>query len=458
MSNIFITGATGVVGRGVVPLLVADGHTVRGVARSLAKAELLRALGAEPVAVDLLDAAAVSSAVAGSDAIVHLATRIPPLAKMRSASAWRENDRLRSETTRHLVDAALDHGIPRVVAASVTFSYVDCGDTWIDEDTETDPGGLLDSALDLEREIGRVTAAGGAGVVLRFGLFYGPTARSTDEHLGLARRGLAVTTGDPTGYISSVHTDDAASAVVAGLDVPAGTYNAVDDEPLTRRDFNDALTSAFGMPRVRFLPTGTARVVAGKGAGVMARSQRVSNRRLREATGWAPQHADARQGWQGVAAGRAPTASAGPGVQAALLVLAFTGLAIGAWAAFAPRGFFDSFPGLGQTWVAVDGPYNEHLVRDFGALNLALGVVAAAALVSLVRPLVAAAAGAWLAYGVPHVVYHSRHTASLDGPDAIALLSALTFTAALALVVLLLSAGRSRIRSDPVQTVPRQIS
>ncbi len=123
-------------------------------------------------------------------------------------------------------------------------------------------------------------------------------------------------------------------------------------------------------------------------------------------------------------------------------MLALTGLVLGAWAAFAPRGFFDSFPGLGQEWVSFDGPYNQHLVRDFGALNLALGVVAAGALVSLVRPLVITAALAWLAYGVPHVVYHSRHTASLDGVDATALLTALTFTAALALLVLLLPGTR----------------
>ncbi|MCZ7535444.1 MAG: NAD(P)H-binding protein [Acidimicrobiia bacterium] len=220
MSNVFVAGATGVLGRRVVSLLVAAGHDVRGVARSPAKAALLRSLGAEPVEVDLFDAAAVGAAVEGSDVIVHLATSIPPLSKMRSRRAWRDNDRLRTETTRHLVDAALAHGIDRVVTESITFHYVDRGSDWIDEGASTDTAGALDSVGDLEREVARLTASGGTGVVLRFGLFYGPDARSTGEYLGLARRGLAVTVGSPNGYISSIHTDDAAAAVVAAIDAP----------------------------------------------------------------------------------------------------------------------------------------------------------------------------------------------------------------------------------------------
>jgi hypothetical protein len=101
-----------------------------------------------------------------------------------------------------------------------------------------------------------------------------------------------------------------------------------------------------------------------------------------------------------------------------LAYFAVSGLAIGAWAALAPRGFYDDFPGIGtRHWVSIDGPYNEHLVRDFGALNLALAAVAIVALVTLSRSLVVATAVAELVYGVPHLVYHLRHVDAMKGHD-----------------------------------------
>jgi hypothetical protein len=118
-------------------------------------------------------------------------------------------------------------------------------------------------------------------------------------------------------------------------------------------------------------------------------------------------------------------------VRVALAVLAVIGLQVGTWAAFAPQSFYDDFPGAGRVWVAVDGPYNEHLVRDVGALNLALAVVAIVAFVTLSRAAVLAAGGAWLAYGAPHLVYHLRHLEPLaDGDDI-----AVPFTLALNVVV-----------------------
>lgn len=118
-------------------------------------------------------------------------------------------------------------------------------------------------------------------------------------------------------------------------------------------------------------------------------------------------------------------------VRLALGILALVGIQVGLWAAFAPRSFYDDFPGSGRVWVAVDGPYNEHLVRDVGALNLALAVVAVVAFVTLSRAAVLAAGGAWLAYGVPHLVYHLRHLEPLDGADQVAV----PFTLALNVVV-----------------------
>ena len=117
-------------------------------------------------------------------------------------------------------------------------------------------------------------------------------------------------------------------------------------------------------------------------------------------------------------------------------VLTVSATTVGVWAAFAPRSFYDDFPGLGQIWVAVDGPYNEHLVRDVGSLNLALAVVSLTALITLARSTVLASALAWLVYGVPHFVYHARHLAPFDGTQSVAVLASVGSTSAIALLVI----------------------
>src|SRR5207253_8897288 len=104
-------------------------------------------------------------------------------------------------------------------------------------------------------------------------------------------------------------------------------------------------------------------------------------------------------------------------VRVVLVVWAVASVQVGIWATFAPRSFFDDFPGFGRHWVRVYSPYNEHLVRDFGALNLALAVVTIAALVTLSRPMVIAVAVAWLVWSVPHLVYHLRHLDVFSSTD-----------------------------------------
>jgi hypothetical protein len=128
-------------------------------------------------------------------------------------------------------------------------------------------------------------------------------------------------------------------------------------------------------------------------------------------------------------------------------ILAVSGTTVGAWAAFAPRSFYDDFPGFGQVWVAVDGPYNEHLVRDVGALNLALAMVAVCAFVTLARSTIVASALAWVVYGLPHFVYHARHLGPFDGAQSVALLSSLASTTVVAFLVLWLE--RSRVTEVP---------
>ena len=142
-------------------------------------------------------------------------------------------------------------------------------------------------------------------MVLRFGLFYGPEAHARPMRRS-AWRGSAPlpTTGRPDSYLSSIHVDDAASAVVAALGAPAGVYNVVDDEPLTRREYADAFAAAFDLPHLRIAPAGMMRAVGGSSARALTASQRVSNRRFREATGWAPAYRSAREGWAAIGAAR----------------------------------------------------------------------------------------------------------------------------------------------------------
>jgi hypothetical protein len=136
-----------------------------------------------------------------------------------------------------------------------------------------------------------------------------------------------------------------------------------------------------------------------------------------------------------------------------LAVLAVSGATVGLWATFAPRSFYDDFPGGGRSWVAPDGPFNEHLVRDVGALNLALTVLTVAAAIMLVRSLVVVAALGWLAYGVPHLVYHVRHRDVFDTGDQVASLTSLALLPVLAVVALVVgvkmpaSASRSSVSS-----------
>jgi hypothetical protein len=123
-------------------------------------------------------------------------------------------------------------------------------------------------------------------------------------------------------------------------------------------------------------------------------------------------------------------------VRSGLVVLAFVAVPLGVWASVAPRGFYDDFPGGGRVWVAVDGPYNEHLVRDFGGLNLALAVITIVAAVTLGRAVVLAAAGAWIVWSLPHLVYHLRHLDVYDTLDEVLNITALAAALVLPVIVL----------------------
>ncbi|MEX2256111.1 MAG: hypothetical protein WEC34_11790 [Acidimicrobiia bacterium] len=141
--------------------------------------------------------------------------------------------------------------------------------------------------------------------------------------------------------------------------------------------------------------------------------------------------------------GSTSTAAATLLTRVGLLILAVQGLLTGAWATVAPRSFYDDFPGFGLSWVSPDGPYNEHLMRDYGALNLALGAVALGAAIWLTRTLVITAAGAWIVSSIPHIVYHALNGEAYDTSEHISIVAGLFFAPIVAIVVLWSQRGRS---------------
>jgi nucleoside-diphosphate-sugar epimerase len=299
--RILVTGATGVIGCRVVPLLLREGHEVTAIARSMTKASALAGLGARPVHLDLFDRKALDRVVPGHEIIINLATHMPSSsARMLIPSSWRENDRIRRDGSARLVDAALAGGVRRFVQESFAPAYPDCGANWIHEDTPLAPVRYNMTLLDCERSAGRFAANGGVGIVLRFAAFYGPDAFHTRDMIKLVRKGWAPLPGAADAYISSVSHDDAATATVSALRAPSGVYNVVDDEPVVRREYFAALARALNVPPPR-LPAAWMKHLFGSAGDLLARSQRISNDKLRNATGWAPRYGSVREGWRPLA-------------------------------------------------------------------------------------------------------------------------------------------------------------
>lgn len=299
--RVFVTGGTGAIGGYAVPALVGQGHVVTALARTPKKAALLAKQGANPVEVSIFDRSALAEAFTGHDAVVNLATAIPPTNQFMAEKAWKENDQVRVEGSAAIVDAAISVGVECVVQESVSMLYPDSGSTWIDEDVPTDSFPMAQGNLAAEANANRFSDAGGRGIVLRFGWFYGPGATHSEEFFALARRHICVQMGWAGGYVSSIHVADAGRAVAAALSAPAGIYNIVDNEPLTKREYADALAAAAETKTWLRIPGRTA-LLLGNRTTSLTRSLRVSNKRFKKVTGWVPHYPNARVGWLATAA------------------------------------------------------------------------------------------------------------------------------------------------------------
>jgi nucleoside-diphosphate-sugar epimerase len=288
MNGIVITGSTGVIGRGAVRAVLAAGLGVTGVTRSARGRERLAEMGARAVEADVFDEASLRRAFEGADAVVNLLTHIPRADRMADMSAWEENDRVRTLASAAIARAAAAAGVPRLVQESIAFVYADGGDAWLDEDAPIAGGGVTTSALTAEDNAR--TLFEGESVILRFGLFIGPESGSSLAALEAARAGISLAAGPPDAYRPTIWHDDAAAAVAAALRVPAGVYNVVDVDPARSSEIDAALAAAVGAEA----PLRSRE----PGEGPMARSQRVSSRRLREASGWTPRMRAGIEAWR----------------------------------------------------------------------------------------------------------------------------------------------------------------
>jgi nucleoside-diphosphate-sugar epimerase len=301
--KVFVAGGTGALGHRVVRDLLAAGHEVTATARRDDWRAYLERIGARPVDVDLFDPAAIRAAIAGQDAVLRLTTKVPPLNQMRHAAAWAETGRLRNDGARLLVDAAIVEGVGTYVHESIAFVYAGGGDAWLGENAalDVDSAPPLRDAVNGEANAKRFTKWGGRGIVLRFAGFYAADTTHTRAMADMARRRRLALLGPSENYFSSIHLDDAASAVVAALEAPAGVYNVAEDEPCSLREFMTAMAQAAGAKPLLRVPKLLGPVALGVTWPYLSRSLRVSSKRLRGATAWAPQMPRAQDGWRRIA-------------------------------------------------------------------------------------------------------------------------------------------------------------
>jgi nucleoside-diphosphate-sugar epimerase len=310
--KVFVAGATGVLGRKLVPQLVARGHEVVGMTRSASKQDLVRSLGARPVVADALDPDAVAQAVASAEpeVIVHELTALSGKMSIRDArhperfSGAIMTNRLRTEATDHLLAAGRAVGARRFVAQSFgAFRFARAGAPVQTEADPLDPDPRqtgVEAILYLEQAV--TTIEWGEGLVLRYGGFYGPgTSISLAPDAVMAapiRKRRFPIVGDGGGIWSHVHIEDAATATAIAVEHGrSGVYNVVDDEPAPVREWLPVVASALGAKPPRRIPRWLGRLAAGEMATLMMTEARgASNEKAKRELGWQLRYPSWRQG------------------------------------------------------------------------------------------------------------------------------------------------------------------
>jgi nucleoside-diphosphate-sugar epimerase len=312
--RIFVAGATGAVGKRLVPALVTAGHDVVGTTRSAGKADQIREAGAEPVVLDVLDADAVHAAVADAtpEVVVHQATSLSAMGtNLRKFDAYfAQTNRLWREGTDHLLAAARDAGARRIIVQSYTgWPNARVGGPVKTEDDplDPDPPKACRQTLAAHRYVGETVAAaeGIEGVVLRYGAFYGPgtTLWTGGAHVEVIRKRRFPIIGAGTGVWSLIHMDDVAAATVAAAERGgSGVYNIVDDEPAPVADWLPCLADVLGAKPPRHVPVWLGRLIGGDFAvSIMNEIRGSSNAKAKRELGWQPTHASWREGFKAMA-------------------------------------------------------------------------------------------------------------------------------------------------------------
>jgi nucleoside-diphosphate-sugar epimerase len=284
--NVFIAGGSGAIGVPLVRALVAAGHQVTASTRSSANASMLKSFGATPAIVDALDAEALRRALIAAHPthVIHQLTALPK-GGPKSARDLVATNRLRIDGTRNLIAAAVASGAQRIIGGS--FALMGSKKDGIPAEVRE----AADAVRSMESQILEASRSGAIeGVVLRYGLFYGPEAASTVEMMAMAKRRLLPAIRNDRSLLPCIHVDDAASATVAALDrAPAGsTYDIVDDLPLSFSDIARAVARAANAPKPFAVPAWLPRLVAPYMARMIALRMPLSNARARAELGWRP--------------------------------------------------------------------------------------------------------------------------------------------------------------------------
>jgi nucleoside-diphosphate-sugar epimerase len=301
--HILIAGATGAAGRALIPLLIANGHTVTGTTRSESKADELRALGAGAQLMDGLHAASVKAAIDATrpDVIVHQMTALAGIDMKNIDKAFALTNRLRTEGTEHLLAAA--KGTLLIAQSFAGWPYERRGGPVKTEADPLDPEppkGIRETHAAIRRLEQLTTEAG--GIVLRYGGFYGPgTGMSPGgEQTQMIRKRQFPLVGNGEGVWSFLHSDDIATATLAAIEHgrPGEIYNIVDDEPAPAKEWLPFLADTLGAKPPRHVPAWVAKVVASPAAvAMMTESRGASNAKAKAELGWRPSHPTWREGF-----------------------------------------------------------------------------------------------------------------------------------------------------------------
>ena len=308
--RIFVAGAAGAIGKRLVPLLASANHTVVATTRTPAKFDLLRSLGAEPIVLDALDRDAVRKAVSAArpDVVVHEMTAIGSISGLKNFDRmFAATNRLRTEGTKYLLDAAVAARVRKFVAQSYTGWPNERRGSRIKTEADpldSDPPKAISRTLDAIRVLERsVTSTQKIfGIVLRYGGFYGPgnSLGARGEFVELVRRRKFPVVGSGAGVWSFLHIDDAARATVLAIErAPAGIFNVVDDEPAEVSVWLPYLAECLGAKPPRHIPAWLARFAIGDvGVMMMTTCRGSSNAKAKQTFGWQPRFASWREGFR----------------------------------------------------------------------------------------------------------------------------------------------------------------